>query len=71
MDWSQYSIPVMRLEARFGDRVVPSFSNRPASIWAMVTDAAARNADGEAMICGDVRMTWREVAQRSMQIATG
>jgi len=22
MDWSQHSIPAMRLEARFGDRVV-------------------------------------------------
>ena len=33
----------MRLEARFGDRVVPAFCERPKSIWAMVSDAAARN----------------------------
>ena len=36
MDWSQHSIPAMRLEARFGDRVVPAFCERPKSIWAMV-----------------------------------
>jgi long-chain acyl-CoA synthetase len=71
MDWSQYSIPAMQLEARFGDRLVPTFCARPKSIWAMVSDAAARNPDGEALVCGVRRMTWREVAQQSTQIAAG
>ena len=71
MDWSHYSIPAMQLEARFGDRVVPAFCERPKSIWAMVSDAAARNPDGEALVCGVRRMTWREVAQQSAQIAAG
>lgn len=71
MDWSQYPIPAMRLEARFGDRIVPVFDRRPASIWAMVAEAAARNPDGEALVFGDERMTWREVAQTSAQIAAG
>ena len=53
MDWSQHSIPAMRLEARFGDRLVPAFCERPGDIWAMIADAAARNPDGEALICGD------------------
>src|SRR5207247_3718158 len=69
MDWSQYSIPAMQLEARFGDRIVPAFCERPKSIWGMVSDAAARNPDGEALVCGVGRMTWREVAQQSAQIA--
>ena len=47
MDWSNASIPPMRLEARFGDRVVPAFCDRPGSIWAMVAKAALRNPDGE------------------------
>src|SRR6266478_6930823 len=71
MDWSHYSLPVMQLEARFGDRIVPAFRHRPKSIWAMVSDAAARHPDGEALVCGVRRMTWREVAQQSAQIATG
>jgi long-chain acyl-CoA synthetase len=71
MNWSQYSIPAMRLEARFGERVVPAFCERPKSIWAMVSDAASQNPDGEALVCGDRRMTWREVAQQSAQIAAG
>src|SRR5947209_4584110 len=71
MDWSQYSVPAMQLEARFGDRLVPTFSERPRSIWGMVSDATARNPDGEALVCGIRRMTWREVAQQSAQIAAG
>jgi long-chain acyl-CoA synthetase len=71
MDWSRYSIPAMRLEARFGDRVVPAFCERPKNIWAMVAEAAAKNPDGEALVCGDKRMTWREVTQQSTRIAAG
>jgi long-chain acyl-CoA synthetase len=71
MDWSRYLIPAMRLQARFGDRVVPVFGERPRNIWAMVSDAALRNPDGEALICGDCRMTWRDVVQRSAQVAAG
>ncbi len=69
MDW--LSIPAMRLEARFGDRVVPVFCERPKSIWAMLSEAAAKNPDGEALVCGVGRMSWREVAQQSAQIASG
>jgi len=36
MDWSNVAIPPMRLEARFGDRVVPAFCERPKNIWEMV-----------------------------------
>jgi long-chain acyl-CoA synthetase len=61
----------MRLEARFGDRVVPAFCERPRNIWAMVSEAASRNPDGEALVCGDRRLTWREAAQQSAQIAAG
>src|ERR1700688_4160777 len=71
MTWSQHSIPAMQLEARFGDRVVPAFCERPKSIWAMVSAAASGNPDGEALVCGSRRMTWREVAQQSAQIAAG
>lgn len=71
MDWSQSQIPPMRLEARFGDRVVPAFAERPANIWVMIADACAGNADGEALICGDVRLSWRQVVERAARIAAG
>jgi acyl-CoA synthetase (AMP-forming)/AMP-acid ligase II len=71
MDWSNYPIPAMRLEARFGDRLVPAFCERPGNIWTMIADAADRNPDGEALICGERRMNWREVTQQSARIAAG
>jgi long-chain acyl-CoA synthetase len=71
MDWSRHPIPPMRLEARFGDRLVPVFAERPRSVWQMVEQAAARNPDGEALVCGERRMDWREVARRSAEIAAG
>ncbi len=71
MDWSQFQIPPMRLEARFGDRLVSAFCERPASVWGMIAEAAARNPDGEALICGDVRLSWRETVVRSARIAAG
>src|SRR6476661_7498710 len=71
MDWSKDFIPPMRLEARFGDRVVPAFCERPKNLWAMVEQAAARNGEGEALVCGDKRLTWRETVGRAQEIAAG
>ena len=71
MDWSHSQIPPLRLEARFGDRVVPAFCDRPASIWAMIADACARNTDGEALICGNVRLSWRQAVDQATRIAAG
>jgi len=69
MDWS--IDPAMRHEARFGDRVVLAFAERPKSVWEMVASAVSGNPDGEALICGERRMNWRDVAQASARIATG
>ena len=69
MHWS--IDPAMRHEARFGDRVVLAFAERPKSVWEMVASAVSGNPDGEALICGERRMNWRDVAQASARIATG
>lgn len=71
MDWSQSQIPPMRFEARFGDRVVPAFTDRPASLWAMIADAAARNGDGEALVCGSVRLSWWQTLDQAARVASG
>ncbi|WP_439404478.1 class I adenylate-forming enzyme family protein [Bradyrhizobium sp. DASA03076] len=71
MDWSQSQIPPMHLEARFGDRVVPAFVDRPSSLWAMIAETAARNGDSEALVCGNVRLSWRQTAEQAARIASG
>ncbi|MBV9985056.1 class I adenylate-forming enzyme family protein [Bradyrhizobium sp.] len=71
MDWPREILPAMRREVRFGDRVVEAFVDRPKSIWEMVEAAAARNGDGEALICGERRLRWRDVVPQAGQIAAG
>jgi long-chain acyl-CoA synthetase len=72
MDWKDYAaIRPMRLESRFDDRLVPAFFQRPGSIWAMVSEAAARNPDGEALVCVERRMNWRDVMLQSASVAAG
>jgi acyl-CoA synthetase (AMP-forming)/AMP-acid ligase II len=71
MEWPRHPDSPMRLESRFGDRVVLAFANRPPSIWSMVAEAIARNPGGEALVCGTRRMNWREVAMASAKIAGG
>ena len=71
MDWSQSQIPPMRLETRFGDRVVPAFCDRPASLWAMIADARDRHPDGDALIAGHVRLSWHQAVEQAARIAAG
>ena len=71
MEWPRQTLPAMRLESRFGDRVVEAFVDRPKSIWEMVASASARHGDGYALICGERRLRWRDVASQSAQVAAG
>ena len=68
MDWWRRPIPRMRLEQRFGDRLVSAFRERPGSVWRMVADAAAKHPEREALVCGAARLNWIEAAQRAVPI---
>ena len=70
-DWRATAPAAMRREALFGDRVVRCFAERPGSVHALLTDAAARRPDGEALVCGDTRLTWAEVLERGAAVAQG
>ncbi len=52
----------MRDEAHFGDRVVRCFEQRPRSVHALLERAALQNPDGEALVSGQRRETWRSLA---------
>src|SRR5690606_16078999 len=60
-----------RLEAHYGDRVVRCFSARPASLSAMLDDAVRANPDGEALICGERRYRWSQLAEQVGACAAG
>ena len=57
-------VPAMRWERHFGDRVVRCFVERPGNAYALLAEAAARNPDGEAIVCGDERLSYREFEAR-------
>lgn len=63
--------PATRFEVHYGDRVVRCFSERPASVYAMLLDAVQRNPDGDAIVCGDSRITFRDLLDLSSRVAAG
>ena len=71
MGWSNAPLPAMQIEAHYGDRLIPVFRERPRSVWEMIAAAGQRNPDGEAIVFGDERLTWRETVRRSSAIAAG
>lgn len=55
------SVPTTRHERHYGDRVVRCFVERPRNAYHLLTDAAARNPEGEAIVCGSKRLNYREL----------
>ena len=63
--------PSTHFEAHFGDRVIRCFSERPKSLHALLEGAVARNGAGEALVCGEVRLTWQELSEAAARLAQG
>ena len=72
IDWQQHiSLPAMRTETHFGDRVLRCFVDRPPSLYAMLEHAVARYPDREALACGDQRWSYRQLNAEVDRIAAG
>lgn len=69
MSWQQTQFPQMRCEAIFGDRVVPCFQNRPLHFFQLLEDAASRTPEGEALVAGDLRLTWSVLRNETEKVA--
>ena len=57
-NWATAGGLALRREAHFGDRVVSCFADRPRTLLGLLLDAVARNPDGEALVCEDLRLTY-------------
>ncbi len=64
-------IPALRHERHYDGRVVPCFAERPASVNAMLAEALARNAKGEALVCGDARLDYVQLDDATARLAGG
>lgn len=60
-----------RIEAHYGDRVVRCYAERPGSVYAMFAAAVARSGEGEALVCGDRRLTWKGLEGEVRKLARG
>jgi long-chain acyl-CoA synthetase len=65
------SVPRMRHERHYGDRVFRCFVERPKTAYDLLRDAAARNGQGEAIVCGNERLTYHELESAVEQCAAG
>ena len=64
-------MPAMRRENHFGNRVVRCFVERPANLAQMLAEAVARRPDGAALVCGELRLSWRELHHAATKCAAG
>ncbi|EKV27635.1 Long-chain-fatty-acid--CoA ligase [Caenispirillum salinarum AK4] len=62
-------MPPMRAEAHFGDRVVACFTDRPPHTDAMIRAAVAANTHGDAVVDGDVRLSYRDLDSHVSAVA--
>src|SRR5688572_16986173 len=57
------TVPLMRAERHFDGRVVRCFTERPRHTFGILADAVRCNPDGEAIVFGQERLTYRTFAQ--------
>ena len=65
------TVPRMRHERHYGDRVVRCFVERPKNAYDLLKEAAVRNWQGEAIVCGNERLTYRELESAVEQCSAG
>ena len=68
--WHRISVP-KRIESLYGSRAEPCFSDRPHSLHQMLELAVAREPDRCALVCGQERLSYRQLLSASGRLAAG
>jgi len=68
--WLKKAAPTRR-EVHFGNRVVTCVAERPSSLNDMLRATASIHPEREAMVCGTVRYSWRELDVCVGRVAAG
>ncbi len=61
----------MRHERHYGDRIVRCFVERPKNAYDLLREAVVHNGEGEAIVCGNERLTYHELESAVEQCAAG
>ena len=65
------AMTVLRRENHFENRLVLCYSQRPTHLAEMLASALAARPDGLAVVCGDMRLSWRELHHAASKCAGG
>ncbi|NRA86531.1 MAG: acyl--CoA ligase [Rhizobiales bacterium] len=68
--WSP-DIPKISQEVHFDNRKFYCFEARPNDVYSMFSQSVKRNPDKEALIVGDYRLTWKELEDWVLRVASG
>jgi non-ribosomal peptide synthetase component F len=69
--WHRSAAAATRLESLFGSRVEPCFIDRPRSLHQMLERAAERHAEHCALVCGEQRLSYRQLLATAASLAAG
>jgi long-chain acyl-CoA synthetase len=61
MEWTLAAWSKSRREAHYGNRTVSCFADRPSTVSAMFDATVAAKPDGEALVSGEQRWSWRQL----------
>ena len=64
-------VPAMRYERHYHDRVVRCFAERPRNAYDLLANAVARHPEGEAIVTGPERLTYRVYEEIVARCAAG
>lgn len=70
-NWPARITDLISVETHFDRTGIKCFADRPSDLNAMVQQAVARNPDGEALVCDDVRLTYRQLDGQIAAVAAG
>ena len=70
-NWPAKITDLLSYETHFGRSDIKCFSDRPSDLNVMVKQSVARNLQGEALVCDEVRLTYSALDSRVDAVALG
>jgi acyl-CoA synthetase (AMP-forming)/AMP-acid ligase II len=71
MSWNYGPDVVIRQERHFNTRVMPCFADRPSTPYEGFARAVAARPDAEAIVVGDVRLSYKALDEQANRVAAG
>ena len=70
-NWAAEILDLISVESHLGRTGIKCFSNRPSDLNSMIQQTVAHNRDSEALVCDDLRLTYRQLDDQIASVAAG